>query len=411
MKNMKKPFAVALTLLVVLTSCAEASPKPSADMATVPTEAIVSVDADSAEKKTVEVKKVSNGNYPGGDIIAGLADYRGFMEYMTPDGAYYQDLFAGDRMSFIDFKTMNSFPVCSRPNCLHNDPETCSAFGISTLSVYDGHIYFVENTDEGANIYRASLDGAERKKVASLEGYSLNALFVSGNMGYTVVYENIVDGTGFRTLEENQYVETFDFKTGKLKNHGLLSHVYLGDRSGIIGEYGGKIYYISVGARELPEGVDLSSPDFFDVAHAASTTVICSFDPATGKISESELPLPGNREGMNWSGPDIVIAGDGYYVCQQGDTAIILSPDGSVKKIENHRIAERATDIPVNGMLFNTETLLATELSTGDVYALKDGAIPEDSSVIAYYDGCYITVSQFTREFKKLTPEDMFKEE
>ncbi len=420
---MKKLF-IFIIACSLLCSCGKQAQNDSGESRTVETEAVVSLDESAAETVQADTKTVTDGKFPGGQAIEELSASKGSGYYLISDGAYYVDSYdSAGRMSFADFATLNSFPVCSKPNCLHNDPETCSAFGLSNgsdvmLCSYDGSLYFIENTREMsaksgisscANIYKATADGSERRKAATLEGFTLSSLYVSGTRGYTVAAEEIADENGLPTAEYNYYAESFDFKTNELKNLGQISHLYSSDTVGVIGEYGGKIYYMSVGAEERPEGLNANSPDYFDSLHALTVTRIFALDPETGSITESELPVPGNREGMNWPAPDIVAATEGFYVCQQGDTAIIASPDGSVRKIENHRLTERAADYPVNGMMFNAETLLATELMTGDIYRLKAGAIKENEAIIAYYDGSYIAFGQFTREFRKLLPAELFE--
>ncbi len=423
---MKKVFAEVLAVLTLLTACGKTAKKEPGASRPVETEAVVSIDESVAEAVKAEPKTVTDGKFPGGQAIEELKASKGSGFYLISDGAYYVDgNSTAGRMSFVDFSSLNSFPVCSKPNCPHNDPETCSAFGLSNgsdvmLCSYDGSLYFVENTREMsaksgvsscANIYKADPDGSGRRKVATLEGRTLSSLYVSGDRGYTVAAEEITDENGLPTMEYIYYAESFDFKTNELKNLGQISHLYTSDTVGIIGEYGGKIYYISVGAEECPEGLSTSSPDYFDSLHALTVTRIFALDSETETITGSELPVPGNREGMNWPAPDIVSAAEGFYVCQQGDTAVIASPDGSVRKIENHRLTERAADYPVNGMMFNAETLLATELATGDIYRLKAGAINENEAITAYYAGSYIVFGQFTREFRKLSPDELFEGE
>ncbi len=423
---MKKMTVVLLSVVMLLlfSGCNNATRKEQGASRPVGTEAVVSLDESAAETVHVDYKTVTDGKFPGGQAIEELKASKGSGYYLISDGAYYVDGFSSaGRVSFADFESMDSFPVCAKPNCQHNDPETCSAFGLSNgsdvmLCRYDGSLYFVENIREMsaksgvsscANIYKSDPDGSGRRKVATLKGCTLSGLYVSGDRGYTVAAEEIADENGLPTAEYNYYAESFDFKTNDLKNLGQISRLYSSDTVGVVGEYGGKIYYMSVGAEECPEGLNAASPDYFDGLHALTVTRFFALDPETENITESELPAPGNREGMNWPAPDIVAAAEGFYVCQQGDTAVIASPDGSVRKIENHRLSERAADYPVNGMMFNLETLLATELATGDIYKLKAGAIGENEAITACYEGNYIVFDRFTREFRKILPEELFE--
>lgn len=419
---MKKLTAVLFfAAVLILSGCGNSGKKGAETPQAVETEAVASLDESGAEAIGAEPKTVRNGKFPGGQGIEELRAAKGSGYLLTPDGAYYVD----GRMSFFDFATLRSFPVCPRPNCTHDDPETCSAFGLSDgsdvmLCSYGGSVYIVENVREmsaksgissHANIYKAAADGSERRRVASLGGYTLSGFYVSGDRGYTVAAREITDENGLPTMEYEYFAESFDFKTFELQNLGRISHLYTSDTVGVVGEYGGKIYYISVGAEECPEGVSAGSPGYFDSLHAFTVTRIFALDPEAEILTASELPAPGEREGTNWPAPDILAAAEGFYVCQQGDTAVIASPDGTVKKIEGHRLTERAADRPVNGMMFNAETLLATELATGDIYRLRAGAIGENEAVIAYYGGDYILFGQFTREFRRLSPGELFEGE
>ncbi len=288
-----------------------------------------------------------------------------------------------------------------------------------TLAVYDDSIYFVENEKEisdktgitsKAAVYKADLGGSNRIRVAAIENYTLGSLFVSGSKGYTVASEQVLsDDIMVNTLEYKYYIAEFDFEANRINIYDMIAHFYSTDSIRVIGEYGGMIYYLCTGSEELPQGMSQTHPDWFDMLHSTTVMKLYCFDPQSKTAAEPKIPMPGEREGTNWLTPDIVAAADGYYVCQQGDTAIIASPDGSIKKIENHRLTEAAADIPVNGMMFNSDTLLATELSTGNIYKLKSDAIKNAESVIAYQKGEYVLYNFLTHRFRKLSPSEIFE--
>ncbi len=419
---MKKTIVIILVTMLILSACKYHSSNSSNLVQSPP------LDMEIAEEIPPEIKTVTDSNYPGDGKESSADGYEVASAYVYSGGAYYVDstVNGASRVAFIDFESLNSFPMCARPNCTHDDPETCTAFGPAsgasvTLSVYDNSIYFVENEKEisdktgitnKATVYKADLDGSNRIKVATLENYTLGSFFVSGSKGYTIAFEQVLgDDITVNTLEYKNYIAEFDFETHEIEILGLMTHSYYGSRHEIMGEYGGLIYFLAVDTDELSEELkDMaqSNPDYFNIIPSLMTVKTYCLNPKTGEITKPKIPMPGERDGMKWPNADIVATADGYYVCQQKDTAIIASPDGKLMKIDNHRLTEIASDIPINGMMFNSETELATELSTGNIYKLKSEAIKNAEMVIAYHNGEYVLYNFLTHQFRKLSPSELF---
>lgn len=410
-----------ILLFASLSACSKLSDNPDRDDSVT----ISSLDMEIAEEIPLEFKTVTDNNYPGDGKESSADGYEAAGSYVYLGGAYYVDstVNGSSRVAFMDFETLNSFPLCARPNCTHDSPETCTAFGLASgatvmLAAYDNSIYFVENEKEisdktgitnRATVYKADLDGSNRIKVATLENYTLDSFFVSGSKGYTIASEQVLgDDITVNTLEYKYYVAEFDFETNKINIYDMVAHFYSTDSISIIGEYGGMIYYLCTGSEELPQDMSMTHPDWFDAIHSTTVMKFYCFDPQSKTATEPKIPMPGERDGMKWFNADIVAAADGYYVCQQKDTAIIASPDGELMKIDNHRLTETASDIPINGMMFNSDTELATELSTGDIYKLKSEAIGNAESIIAYQKGEYVLYNFLTHQFRKLSPSELF---
>ena len=276
---MKKLTAVLFfAAVLILSGCGNSGKKGAETPQAVETEAVASLDESGAEAIGAEPKTVRNGKFPGGQGIEELRAAKGSGYLLTPDGAYYVDGYsAAGRMSFFDFATLRSFPVCPRPNCTHDDPETCSAFGLSDgsdvmLCSYGGSVYIVENVREmsaksgissHANIYKAAADGSERRRVASLGGYTLSGFYVSGDRGYTVAAREITDENGLPTMEYEYFAESFDFKTFELQNLGRISHLYTSDTVGVVGEYGGKINGVRASRAGGARGNELARAGYF----------------------------------------------------------------------------------------------------------------------------------------------------
>ena len=82
------------------------------------------------------------------------------------DGMLYTD--QNGALKFLDFDTLGSIYVCSKPNCTHRPSESkCSAYGMSLYPfIYGDHIYFFEDytyhDDEGKIECGISLNRAEK---------------------------------------------------------------------------------------------------------------------------------------------------------------------------------------------------------------------------------------------------------
>ncbi len=87
-----------------------------------------------------------------------------------------------ERLNFIDFETMNTALLCSKPNCTHTNENECSAFGMDNHPIlHGGKLYFfdVETSFDGdevtdtTSVYKAEPDGTNRVKISDIEGLSL----------------------------------------------------------------------------------------------------------------------------------------------------------------------------------------------------------------------------------------------
>lgn len=85
------------------------------------------------------------------------------------EAGYYS--YKSKHVYFTDGQTLESTPLCFKPNCLH-DSDTCNAFiGTSYCIAYnDGYIYYnqsggVEHDLIGEQFYRMKSDGSEKEKL------------------------------------------------------------------------------------------------------------------------------------------------------------------------------------------------------------------------------------------------------
>ena len=91
----------------------------------------------------------------------------------SPDG--YYALLHQKVLHFIDRKTMESIPVCARPDCTHDD-SSCNAWFVGFCSVYyvGGTLYVLSQGDPAkdeaqyCNLTKLSADGTERRTILRL---------------------------------------------------------------------------------------------------------------------------------------------------------------------------------------------------------------------------------------------------
>lgn len=88
----------------------------------------------------------------------------------TEDGYYYgreNHEMGGEMIYFCPRGGKAFYPLCSKPNCKHND-QNCNAYGGELFGYYDGALYAV-STAPSVDVVKMKLDGTDHETVASLE--------------------------------------------------------------------------------------------------------------------------------------------------------------------------------------------------------------------------------------------------
>lgn len=95
----------------------------------------------------------------------------------TDDGVYtmdYADNCDGSILTFYDYKTKQTVPVCNKLNCNHDD-ENCNAIFMDNIyptmlkiSYYQGEIYVLKAESGYLYLERVALDGSTREKSCTL---------------------------------------------------------------------------------------------------------------------------------------------------------------------------------------------------------------------------------------------------
>ncbi|MBD5128511.1 MAG: hypothetical protein HDT43_01080 [Ruminococcaceae bacterium] len=285
-----------------------------------------------------------------------------------------------ERLYFVDFETMNSAMLCSKPNCTHSNENECSAFGMDNHPIlYGDKLYFFDvETDvvddevvDTTIVYKAEPDGTNRVKVSEIEGLNFQiftrtlivgdkAYFSMNKVGWN---EDLTASSGY----DQMWFCTFDFSTEKLERGEMIYEGWC-STTWIFGQYDGKVIF-SYGYSEekIPYTLDL------DEIERQIITVYKTYDTESGEIAELMLPEP-------------ICVGGGYYVYEKDGGAAVLSENG--KELLFPELPVNGEMTITNGKLFNLPDQLCADLSNGKIYRLNTS-----DNLVIYTDGNYVLKS------------------
>ena len=194
------------------------------------------------------------------------------IKYITTGTNYYNDgvIYGSENAMYLDFKTMETSPICAVPNCKHNDSE-CLSYKIGRIPImYNDSIYFFESScyvKENSNgrelirdtkLMKTNLNSSSISVVCkfddccptkSYDGYLLydNFLYFVGDDMNPIKddYGNLM----FSNIGGVHYLCSINLINGEYKNHGSI---YDGDKvfesasststAHISGYYDGKMF-------------------------------------------------------------------------------------------------------------------------------------------------------------------------
>ncbi len=299
------------------------------------------------------------------------------------DGEFFTN-YCG-QLCYIDFTTMQSAYVCSKPNCKHDNPDDCSSFGMSNHPIaYGGKLFFftteIARTENGAKssstILRADIDGTNREKMCILDGLTVEpydrAVLVDSTLYFTA-NEKFFDEFGNSTTFSASYFMSYDFADNSLTNIKKLGEGYNGG-AGVFGELDGKVYLsCSYLSEELPFEV-MMDPDAFAEASAKNSVKLSqTYNIATGAFAEvGKVP---------------VACRNGYLVFWDGKTnkARAVSSGGREVTISGFGLGGLYTI--ANDKIFSMPDSLVYDLKTDKMHKLL---YDNKYTVVHYIDGKYI---------------------
>ncbi|MCM1167413.1 MAG: lipoprotein [Lachnospiraceae bacterium] len=293
-------------------------------------------------------------------------------------GELYTD--SGERLNFVDFDTMQSALLCSKPNCTHANAKECSAFGMSNHPIlYGDKLYFfdVETNFDGdevtdtTTVYKADPDGTNRVKACEIEGLSLltyTRMLIVGDRAYFSM-----DKTGWNEEQtaSSGYNEVwfcgFDFSTDTFEKIEMLHEGWCSS-SWIFGLYDNKVVFRYAYSEEKVPYLENAN----DIGKYL-TNVYKAYDTENGVMSELTLPEP-------------LCVGGGYYVYEKDGGAVALSESGKEMPLPDFSAGANLTI--TNGKLFNCSEQVCADLSNGKMYKLNS-----PDNLVVYSDGNYILKS------------------
>lgn len=339
------------------------------------------------------------------------------------NGEFYTDYvqspsFIGDRLIFIDFDTMQSAAVCSKPNCKHDDPEVCSAFGMSHHpTAYDGKIFFFEtlyDTDESGAatqrtaIWQAQNDGTGRVKLCTVN-YSFNdgnpAAVVGNKIYFIGSSRSIMSAT---TESDNCHICAYDFAKNEFKDYGELCAGWNANAE-ILGGYNGGLYiFASYMTEKFESKVDysVSEEDWEkqmeqlkrEEEEMKNLTVMKIFrlDLSSGMIED---------KGVYDTGNSLFVSGGfcSYTDIETGEH-ILYDSEGNSSKIDCE-LSGKA----VNGIVFKMNTFTAFELSGKRVMKLNEANIGRTDIILAFRNGNYIVKDIINKSYRTVSENEMFE--
>ena len=329
----------------------------------------------------------------------------------TLNGIFYSDEnedangLTARRLWFFDFDSMQSAILCMRPNCLHNDPSACSAFGIDCWSGYptiiNNKLYFFNEKREwgesgdllvSTEVFKAAADGSSRVKADSIDNLVIRDLVTKGSTVYFTAAEvEYEDYTGVSTGYTKTYICSYDYENEEFANLGQLAEGYDAGAS-VFGEYGGGLYIEGYYAAE--RGVEWT---YFRLRFNLETGEISDWDMPISSLNEYEVTKP-------------MFASGGYYGYMDGGNTVIVDSEGSETVFENYELPDDINAAPINGYFFNVEAGNALDLSSGEILELNMSAFPKYGYVLCYHDGYIIGSEVSNGEYIKLSEDELFKE-
>lgn len=154
------------------------------------------------------------------DMVWSLSEDNGVA---TNDGYFMKD-FSSPKMLFYDYNSKQTVPICSKPNCKHEQNSECSAyinedgFGAEKFIVYgDYTYYFISKSYTKIDIIRANTDNSNQIKIAEDEISSVYGIVAMDNKIYYSGALYVYDERGDEIIGTVMTIHCLDLEKNSIK--------------------------------------------------------------------------------------------------------------------------------------------------------------------------------------------------
>lgn len=324
---------------------------------------------------------------------------------------------SGTQAYFLDYETMNSTPLCNKPNCTHTDSSCISGLCAGAFLVpviYQDSVYWftsdykIVDSDDGKSqeaeiktkCMKAKLDTGTVEIFAEIDGVFMNHaidLIIDNEKLYIIgsreIYQNPIDGTwgGFSRSGE-QYLYSINLESAEVQNYGQINDSPYAENNWIHGAsifsevkmggiYNNKLYMYYRYVEDPQIIIDYLNTDWMqdgnprkDIPWIIENKCI---DLETGEITVSDLPYA-------WC------TGENFYVYEDNGTFYILDQNGEKTAAPNMYDNETYDFTVVNGKLWKGSINQGFDFKTGNEFVLAEKYCNSDAMIMDFINDQYI---------------------
>ena len=161
------------------------------------------------------------------------------MKFFIETGSCYYCML-NDKVYFSEKDQPEFFLLCSKPNCTHNGSD-CNAYADSGLGYSDGYLYGAVLFGGDPHLFQMSLDGSERRRIATIE-MPVNPAGTAGG-AYEIYFH---DGYAYYSVTNEGLNAFFRVELATGKSERILESLLRGDTQlGVRVRFvGSKIYFL-----------------------------------------------------------------------------------------------------------------------------------------------------------------------
>ncbi len=334
----------------------------------------------------------------------------------------------GGKAYFLDYATMESVPLCNKPNCTHSGMDCTASLCMNDATatqpiVYQDYVYYFTSIDQivdaedgksqtyeiKSNCMRVSLKTGEAETFAEIPDYdptrSIYSVFAE-NQYYFIAYSEDSayqnnDGTWhYGGMDGSQYLCCINLDTGTFENLGLVNDSPYAENNTILSETDSYTIYPQV----LISGVYNGKLYMYYQYVTDQQTLLDAMEEVDGNLLllEDDTYVPWiyenkvyNLETGTWETSDLPVAsfiGNDWYLYwdETQQAYVALRSDGTETIIEGFT----ETDSPriVNGKLWDfLDSMKCFDLETQTLTQISDSLYQDGTAeVLAYINGMYV---------------------